>query len=406
MRNSLWLGTAVALVLGTSSIAYAQQGQPQQGQGQQMQQSGQQVQQQAKKLQEARTSIEEAQASDLQQPVTEAKATLSQIRQAILDSQMEKQQVTQLTQQIDQTEEALEKALASKDKQAAVKAITDLESQMKEMQTAQASGGQQQSSSQQQMAQAGGGAEGADIRVQQPAPDVTVQQPAPDVTVQQPAPDVTVIQPEPEVSVSQAEPEVSVETAEPQVNVQQQGETDVRVVQEDEAEISMRRETEQTEGLIGEEEEGILEGTTERAETAVGAAGLETEREVEVEQETAAVDRTAITTDREQMTTGGMDVTQAENLIGESIVGPTGDEIGDIGDLLIDRESGEIQGMIVEVGGFLGLGERQVMIPWQEATYNPAEGTVLVNMTKDQLEALPEFEYGAIEEGMVGMRQR
>ncbi|WP_119677443.1 PRC-barrel domain-containing protein [Indioceanicola profundi] len=266
---------------------------------------------------------------------------------------------------------------------------------------------------------------------------VTVQQPAPDVTVQQPAPDVTVTQPDPEVSVSQPKPEVDIQTAKPEVDVQQTGKPEVTVIQEGEAGADPQRDAQGQQELMGEGEmatereastppqqsdstpdgaapdANAIEGTAEESAAAVGAAGMPPESEVGSRDQGGSTDRNAITSDPAETAAatatekdGSVGVAQAENLIGQSVTGPNGSEIGDIGDLLIDRTSGDIQGMIVQVGGFLGIGQREVMIPWEEANYDPGQGTVAVNLTKEQIEAMPEFNREQLGENMVGMRDQ
>src|SRR5690606_2671237 len=55
----------------------------------------------------------------------------------------------------------------------------------------------------------------------------------------------------------------------------------------------------------------------------------------------------------------------ADTLIGRNIKNPEGDTIGQVSSVLIGRD-GQIQAVIVGVGGFLGLGERKVAIDWND----------------------------------------
>lgn len=52
----------------------------------------------------------------------------------------------------------------------------------------------------------------------------------------------------------------------------------------------------------------------------------------------------------------------SSNLMDADVVGPDNESIGEVEDLLLDRE-GRVAGVIVEVGGFLGIGEKNVAIP-------------------------------------------
>lgn len=52
----------------------------------------------------------------------------------------------------------------------------------------------------------------------------------------------------------------------------------------------------------------------------------------------------------------------SSNLMDADVVGPDDESIGQVEDLLLDRD-GRVAGVIVEVGGFLGIGEKSVAIP-------------------------------------------
>ncbi len=67
--------------------------------------------------------------------------------------------------------------------------------------------------------------------------------------------------------------------------------------------------------------------------------------------------------------------------------------IGSIEDLLIN-EQGEITAVIVNVGGFLGMGEKQVAIEWDslELTQEDDDYVIKTNASQDALENAEEFE--------------
>ncbi len=82
----------------------------------------------------------------------------------------------------------------------------------------------------------------------------------------------------------------------------------------------------------------------------------------------------------------------AEKLIGADIVSPGGDSVGEIDDLLIDK-NGRANNVVVDVGSFLGMGGKNVVLDLKALT--PAKGSdgdLVTNMNKDQLKALPEYE--------------
>ena len=72
-----------------------------------------------------------------------------------------------------------------------------------------------------------------------------------------------------------------------------------------------------------------------------------------------------------------------------NIAAANGDEVGEVDEVLVDA-SGQPAAVAAEVGGFLGVGDRDVVI---ELNHLRLDGDHLVtDLTKDQLEALPDYE--------------
>ena len=83
----------------------------------------------------------------------------------------------------------------------------------------------------------------------------------------------------------------------------------------------------------------------------------------------------------------------ADRLMDTQIRSREGEEIGEIEDLLVD-DSGKIASVVVEVGGFLGMGEKHVLLPFQDLDLTrDGEGNVLLksNADKAKLETAPEY---------------
>ncbi|MBS7702468.1 PRC-barrel domain-containing protein [Chelatococcus asaccharovorans] len=82
-------------------------------------------------------------------------------------------------------------------------------------------------------------------------------------------------------------------------------------------------------------------------------------------------------------------------LIGASVVGSEDASIGEINDLLI-AQNGTVEGVVVGVGGFLGLGQKNVAMPMQALQITPdgnAANTpkIMVQASKAELQNAPEF---------------
>lgn len=79
-----------------------------------------------------------------------------------------------------------------------------------------------------------------------------------------------------------------------------------------------------------------------------------------------------------------------EELDDASIYDSTGERIGELDDVLMGPDSGNMA-VSLDVGGFLGIGEKDVVLPMGDLS-RTADGDIMIDMTKEQLEALPEYE--------------
>ncbi|GGE53894.1 hypothetical protein GCM10007276_33720 [Agaricicola taiwanensis] len=66
------------------------------------------------------------------------------------------------------------------------------------------------------------------------------------------------------------------------------------------------------------------------------------------------------------------------NLMDADIRGANGEEIGEVEDVLLDRE-GRVIGVAVEVGGFLGMGEKEVAIPVDQLEFVTRDSNTAAN---------------------------
>ena len=79
----------------------------------------------------------------------------------------------------------------------------------------------------------------------------------------------------------------------------------------------------------------------------------------------------------------------------QNVYDPGDNKIGDIKDVLVDRE-GKISTLIIGVGGFLGMGEKDVAVPFnavQPTTKDNNKFYLVMNSTKDALKAAKGFKY-------------
>jgi sporulation protein YlmC with PRC-barrel domain len=81
-----------------------------------------------------------------------------------------------------------------------------------------------------------------------------------------------------------------------------------------------------------------------------------------------------------------------DDVTGYDIYNPEGDQIADVAEMILNPETGEITHIVAGVGGFLGLGERYVPIPFQSFEYDQEEERFILQATEDELENAPGYD--------------
>jgi sporulation protein YlmC with PRC-barrel domain len=83
----------------------------------------------------------------------------------------------------------------------------------------------------------------------------------------------------------------------------------------------------------------------------------------------------------------------ASKLIGLDVQSPEDEKVGDIGEVVLDK-NGEVEGVVVDVGGFLGIATHPVLLDWKDVTMASQDGQdrAVVNLTKEKLEQMPAYE--------------
>lgn len=98
---------------------------------------------------------------------------------------------------------------------------------------------------------------------------------------------------------------------------------------------------------------------------------------------------------------------RASKLIGVDVYNQQDEKLGEINELIVDR-AGRVAGAVIGVGGFLGMGERNVLVTMDKLQFRnenrrSTTGTgadrdrypdrAVLNANKDQLKSMPEFKY-------------
>ena len=168
---------------------------------------------------------------------------------------------------------------------------------------------------------------------------------------------------------------------------------------------------------VGEEGAMTTEETEVTEEEAMTSEETEvTEEEAMTSEETEDVAESAqagTTTDEAEVIppTGAVNLNRISNLVDFEVWNTNNEQIGEVSDIVINQNSSQIEYVIVESGGFLGLGAQEIPVPWQaihlqdaamgaESSAQSDESQVgempqnvfTLNITEEKFEQMPEFD--------------
>jgi sporulation protein YlmC with PRC-barrel domain len=86
---------------------------------------------------------------------------------------------------------------------------------------------------------------------------------------------------------------------------------------------------------------------------------------------------------------------RVSKVLGTNVQDPSGRKIGEVEDVILDKESNRIMFAVLSFGGFLGMGEKYHPLPWASLDYDEGQRSYVVDFTKEQLQAAP---VGSVEE--------
>lgn len=204
---------------------------------------------------------------------------------------------------------------------------------------------------------------------------------------------------ETETETTETEAGTATAEAEAEVEVIEPGAEDVTTEAVQEETLENLAEEELDTAGTAPADEGVFETDTDlQDEVAVdeGAApdeGLEVAGGEENEGAMGALVGPAVTREGYQTLEAGM--VTADELTGADVYGLADEDLGDIEDLIV-AEDGTIEQAIIGVGGFLGIGEHRVAVPFQQLTVLADEGLgdvrVYIDATEETLEGMEEWQ--------------
>ncbi|WKJ92268.1 PRC-barrel domain-containing protein [Methylomonas montana] len=85
-------------------------------------------------------------------------------------------------------------------------------------------------------------------------------------------------------------------------------------------------------------------------------------------------------------------VSRASKITGAKVKNTTGDSLGDIKDLVIDPENGQVVYAVVSFGGLMGMGDKLFAIPWRALHWTSPKDYYVLDLDKDTLKKAPGFD--------------
>jgi sporulation protein YlmC with PRC-barrel domain len=82
----------------------------------------------------------------------------------------------------------------------------------------------------------------------------------------------------------------------------------------------------------------------------------------------------------------------ADTLMGEDVYNRQEEDLGDIKEIMIDMQSGQVAYAVLSFGGILGMGDKLFAVPWQALQLDTVNKRFILDVPKERLENAPGFD--------------
>ena len=86
------------------------------------------------------------------------------------------------------------------------------------------------------------------------------------------------------------------------------------------------------------------------------------------------------------------DLIGSDKVEGTKVFDRSGEHIGSIERVMLEKRSGKVSYAVLKFGGFLGIGDEHYPLPWSKLDYDEALGGYRVDITREQLEGAPRYD--------------
>lgn len=244
------------------------------------------------------------------------------------------------------------------------------------------------------------------------------------INFMQSEPNVSMVEPteQARVQIEQAQPIIRFEQADPVVNFTDQSAPNIEFTQSGEPTVTFEQAGADTQEAseTSDQPAALADNTSQTSAEPVEPGSLvpsetvatDPSQDTDVVADTAATDMAVAdanadvvetqtpvemagpSVEREGYNLAQIGEVPAENLMGRNLYGVNDEDIGKIEDFVLSGD-GQIESAIVEFGGFLGLGQKKVSIPFSRLSIlqsNDGDIRVYIEATQEELEAMPNYQ--------------
>ncbi len=84
----------------------------------------------------------------------------------------------------------------------------------------------------------------------------------------------------------------------------------------------------------------------------------------------------------------------SDQVEGTSVYNEQGEKFGKILNLMVNKQSGQVEYAVMSFGGFLGMGEDHYPLPWKTLNYNTEKQGFVVDIDQPMLDKAPRHNPG------------
>jgi sporulation protein YlmC with PRC-barrel domain len=81
----------------------------------------------------------------------------------------------------------------------------------------------------------------------------------------------------------------------------------------------------------------------------------------------------------------------ASQVNGTNVYNATGEKLGSVHDVILNKMSGKAEYAIMSFGGFLGVGDKYHPLPWSQLRYDTAQEGYVINLDRNRLQGAPAY---------------